>query len=797
MSGLLSTDALFGTAPPQPQTPSGWAPTSIPPATPEEILANAQRGGGYMPSPEEAKAMSADISARQPTTKPQSGILSSEDLFGSAPPSPAEPPLDPNDASASMPYRLAQAGLRGMTAGLSDKAQAASHAAGRSIMDSALSMVPDALRPSPEQQEAMRNSQILDSAPPPGSTPQPQQGFGDVYRADLAKERAQTEAFGQEHPIAAGTAYTGGMLASAPLLAGKAVAGAGTLAKMLQGAKVGAGVGAASGFAGTNDTSLAEDVGHTAIGAAGGAAIGAAGSLLADKILGPAIGYVAQKFFPGRSADDATARIADAMAKDAAGAINPKAPSGYGMPLDEYIAGLKAKLQAAGDQPLTLADVGGENLKGLLGSATRTPGPGKQFATEFLDTRDEGAGPRLTKIVNDRISNGAGAFSTREALETARNAAAMPLRQQAFLANQNVVSPAIDKMLATRPDMQRAFRMAVEDMRNQGKLVSVSDPELTELAREQGISTGHGVGQGLKLEVLDYTKRALDRLIRAYKQHPETGDYATAVKMRQELVRALDEADVTARAGPNSLKPEGGLYKQYRNTYSGPTQSLEAMEAGQSFLSKEPDAIKAEIAKLSAGDRDFYLQGAAQTLRNRIANVGEAGNEGDVIAGKELIRQRLRPLFKNDADYDHFIASAKLESLMAKTRYQTTGNSMTAKRGAEDALGGHGGNLGQVLTGTGIALAGEPAVGSYVAAKGGVGLLRDLRQLNPASNLQVATQMLRSSPQERATTLADILANQTRRRSLPLGTIPLSTLIGSNPSTALALPFALTEGHSQ
>lgn len=815
MAALLSVDDLFGAAPSQaPVTPNA------PPLSEADILSLSRQGvtpppEGVYAAPGQPPGLHINVGGPQSATSSAAPLplaavtqagstapgtsgapLSPDELFGTAPPAaPAAPPVDPNDISATMPYRLTQAGLRGATAGLSDKAQAAAHAGGRSIMDALLPLIPDALRPSPQQQQAMRATPLFEGATPPGPTPQPQTGFGNVYQADLAKERAQTEAFAAQHPIAAGAAYTGGMLTSAPLLAGKALGASGTLAKLLQGAKIGAGVGGASGFAGTSDTSLGEDVGRTALGAAGGAVIGGAGSLLADKIIGPAIGYAAQKFFPSLARGDATARITDAITKDAVGALNPNSPTGYGIPLAEYIASLRAKLQAGGDQPVTLADVGGENLRGLLGSATRAPGPAKQFATEFLNARDEGAGPRLTQIVNQRISNGAGAFSTREALEASRNAAAAPLRQQAFLANQNVESPAIDRMLATRPDMQKAFRMAVEDMRNQGKLVSVSDPELTELASQQGISTGHGVGKGLKLEVLDYTKRALDRLIRAYKQHPETGDYATAVKMRQELVKALDDADVTAKAGPNSVKPEGGVYKQYRDTYSGPTRSLEAMEDGQSFLTKESDQIKAELAKLSPGDRDFYLLGAAQTLRNRIAGVGEGANEGGAVAGKELIRQRLRPLFSNDAAYDHFIASAKLESLMSQTRYHITGNSQTARRIAEDA--NHHGGAGEAITGAGLFLAGDPVAGTFVGARGATKLLSDLRNLNPKSNLQVATQMLRATPQERAQTLAQILANQTRRRLPPLGTIPLATMVGRNPAGALALPMSLIPGQSQ
>src|SRR5258706_10104307 len=58
--------------PMMPSTTAGYRPTDIPLATPDEIITNAQRGGGYVPTPDEARAMSADIAARQPAAAPSS-----------------------------------------------------------------------------------------------------------------------------------------------------------------------------------------------------------------------------------------------------------------------------------------------------------------------------------------------------------------------------------------------------------------------------------------------------------------------------------------------------------------------------------------------------------------------------------------------------------------------------------------------------------------------------------------------------------------------------------------------------
>ncbi|HXP73679.1 MAG TPA: hypothetical protein VN823_05985 [Stellaceae bacterium] len=119
--------AFIGAGPPMPVddsyaplTASGYRPTTLPPANPEDIIANAQRGGGYVPTPEEAKAMSADIAARQPapapsSTQPADDLQSKLDILKSASEGKLPAPEAASAPSAGMAANLGAGGMEAVT----------------------------------------------------------------------------------------------------------------------------------------------------------------------------------------------------------------------------------------------------------------------------------------------------------------------------------------------------------------------------------------------------------------------------------------------------------------------------------------------------------------------------------------------------------------------------------------------------------------------------------------------------------------------------------------------------------
>lgn len=357
-----------------------------------------------------------------------------------------------------------------------------------------------------------------------------------------------------------------------------------------------------------------------------------------------------------------------------------------------------------GGKPMTLADVGGENVKGLLGAVARQPGPAKGFVQKFLDDRDAAAGSRLSGDINHGIAKGS-SYVTADALSAGRATQSEPLYKEAFAANQNISSPIIDRILET-PAGKRALGSARIKMQNDMTKLGVPDSEIAEQLKEAGDQVPKGgVSSGLKLRTLDYVKRSMDDQIGMARRAGKNDDVRILTGLKNRFVSAIDDADVTARTGPNSVRPAGGLYKQARDAYSGPSRSLDALEEGKLHFNKSPEESAADIANLSPGDREFYKLGAADALKAKILKTGRAGDESRAVVGNQWVRDQLKPLFKDEKSLTKFLDSAVAETKMFDTKTKTIGNSLTAGRVAEDnspnmAMINHGASaLGHASTG--------------------------------------------------------------------------------------------------
>src|SRR5208283_112304 len=86
---------------------------------------------------------------------------------------------------------------------------------------------------------------------------------------------------------------------------------------------------------------------------------------------------------------------------------------------------------AAKDKPLTLADLGDENILALAGRMAREPGASRQIMADFLNKRDMEASPRLVEDVNKGIGKGS-SYDAAAALKDARSRAAAPKYEAAF-----------------------------------------------------------------------------------------------------------------------------------------------------------------------------------------------------------------------------------------------------------------------------------------------------------------------------------------------------------------------------
>lgn len=186
----------------------------------------------------------------------------------------------------------------------------------------------------------------------------------------------------------------------------------------------------------------------------------------------------------------------------------------------------------------------------------------------------------------------------------------------------------------------------------------------------------------------------------------------------------------------NELDTLNPAYKTARETWSGPTQSMEAVNDGKQHFtrSESNDQLKAEFDHLSPGDKDFYRLGAAEAKIDQLERAPDSSDKSKRIINSERDRKRFRMLFPSDAAADQFIQSVARKRQAFETNNAITGNSQTAGRVAEDTNPGatallHGAR-GLMHAASGDALG---AVHSYFRAKRDLGLVN-----HPELNSEIA-----------------------------------------------------------
>jgi hypothetical protein len=487
------------------------------------------------------------------------------------------------------------------------------------------------------------------------------------------------------------------------------------------GAALGAlgGPGAAlAGAAGGVGSAIGGPIGSTllpapygeAAGEAVGGLVGGGAAGLAGRVATPIAEAAARQISPAAVTRQAASKLSQRITQDAeAGGVTA--------------GDIQSELSGT-NKPLTLMDVGGENVKGAAGNVARTPGPGREVMSKFLNERDAGAGPRLIGDISDELSNGGTAFATGRALSAQRQTAAAPLYGKAYMApalNPDTIAAggALDNLMK-RPSMPAAANNALAIAKEEGR----SPTSLGLTFDADGNVKFEGVPSW---QTLDYVKRGLDDVLDGYR------DKTTGRLVLDEKGRAINN---TRQDFLDFLDQNNPAYASARAAWSGPSQSMSAIKQGQGIFNRGPEQIAEDLSRLSPGDRDFYRLGAANALRDRIAKTSSGGNEANRIIGNDYVQQQLRPLFPDVGSYNRFINAAQSENKMFQTRNAVLGNSATAARLAEDGQGGHGG--GYMIPMATAAIEGNKMGMALFASKMVKDLLDRSHSMSPAVNAEMA-----------------------------------------------------------
>lgn len=345
-------------------------------------------------------------------------------------------------------------------------------------------------------------------------------------------------------------------------------------------------------------------------------------------------------------------------------------------------------VDAAGYQdPETGVWLGGRAAYQQADMLANAPGKTPDLAERVLKPRASQAGTDLLTSIRRDISPRE-FQKTFDDISTEMQEGAAPLYKEAYAANQSMSSPTINRILNT-PAGKDAMAYTLERMQNRMSRMAVPDKELTEQMNEL-VEAGKmdrvkgGVASGLKLETLDHVKRALgqreEQLKRLVISGKATKDQVNEIRdLRRDLTSELDRLDVTAKAGPNSLKPEGGLFKQARAKWSDNTALQEAMESGEQFMKGDRDLVVKDFQKLPPGEQEMYFVGMAKAVQNSVEQTGTVPARLKNILNKENgTRKTLQAILPPDK-FDSFLNTIAGISRKSETA-RMLGGSPTAPR---------------------------------------------------------------------------------------------------------------------
>lgn len=461
-------------------------------------------------------------------------------------------------------------------------------------------------------------------------------GLGGSYDENLKKEQKRDAsiptAIKLPGEIAGGVASS---VLAAPA-AGAASAATG-LSKLPQWMRL-AGIGGATG--GLYGAGSAEQ-GERTEGAAKGALIGAPLGVAIPYALrgGVKVGQEVRNFIqPQRQAQ---ADLGRAILRDA------------DTPIDLAARAIAAK----GERPgvATLADVGGENVRGIVERVAQTPGAGRTQVIPALTGRQRGQANRVAADLTGLTGTYKTATQAIDETMAQRAAAAKPLYEKAM---------AFDA--TTSQELQQTFINATES--GWGKAIINSPAFKRTLQTEYGSDVDP---RRVLMPVIDAWKKQADDLINEAIRSGNNNKARVIGEMRNRVVAAADAAN-----------PD---YKTARAAWESPSKYLDAVEEGRNILGNKVSAeeMVTRLAGMTDAEKEAFRVGAVSALQGKMR--GDPAKLGDMtkyIRSPEM-RDKIAAIMPTPEAAQKWAKRLDFEIQSSELTNRALGNSATARRLAE------------------------------------------------------------------------------------------------------------------
>jgi hypothetical protein len=540
-------------------------------------------------------------------------------------------------------------------------------------------------------------------------------GYSKGYNDSRDAQLLRLEEARKRQGWAGTAAEIGGGIATPVGALGRVAEGGNLLARVAQGARAGAVGGALAGAGYSEGQNRLLGAG---LGGAGGAIMGSAlpvgGQVLENRVGG-------LRRLLGRDPELPRRLVGESIAADG------NTPRSVG----------NALMGASGrGSPMAIADTG-DNARQLLASVGRQPGPSRTLTRESVVERQLAQQERIAGAVVRDLGPTANIRETGDALiEQARTAAAP--HYERFYSGTDARSGASSVKLTdlmSRPSMRKglanARRIAAEEGRDPDQLGLILDRDGAlvlnpEPASERAAASGardrlslaqeayrsakanNGDVEGARKAVLsardelrtsqdalkaapapgeptearslswqtmDYMKRGMDDYIESFR------DPVTGVLNLNTEGRAANQ---TLRQFISRVDNVNPAYRAARDAYAGPARLQEALQRGSKALSRAPDDLSAEIARMSEPEREMYRLGLRKSITDFLESKTDGSDKVQALIGTPKKRAALARAFGGRAEYDRFIATLGDEAAMGQTYRAVAGNSATAERQAFD-----------------------------------------------------------------------------------------------------------------
>jgi hypothetical protein len=315
------------------------------------------------------------------------------------------------------------------------------------------------------------------------------------------------------------------------------------------------------------------------------------------------------------------------------------------------------EMEAAGRPGTTIAEVGGENVRGLVERAAQSPGEARTILIPQLEARQKA---QQTRLADDLASLTGTKKSAMEATDQAmqqRATQSKPLYQKAM---------AFDA--AADPDIAAAFQKATAT--GWGEEILKSPTLKRTLQSEYGVKD---ISQVPLMVQIDAWKKAADDVVGAALRAGEKNRARVVGDVRNGLI------DVVKAKNPD--------YQAALNAYSGPTRYMDAVEDGGRILkpSMTAEQLRADFGKLGESEQEAYRVGAVSAIVAKMR-----GKTGSVVDAAQVLnsvetRAKVAAIMPTPEAAASWNKRLDFEVSLSQLSKRTLGGSPTARRMAEGA----------------------------------------------------------------------------------------------------------------